>query len=56
MGFVDKWPSRIARAMVFSKSGGRETFFGQVQKIHYFWMGSCPCPNLPPRKVRGGKV
>ena len=37
-----------ARAMVFSKSGGRAAVFGRVQKIWNFWPGGCPCPNLPP--------
>jgi hypothetical protein len=39
-----------ARAIVFPKSGGWATIFGQVQNILIFWSGGCPCPNIPPPK------
>ena len=43
-----------ARAMSFSKSGGRATVFGWVHKILIFWTCGCPCLIPTLRKVRGG--
>ena len=47
-----------ARAMVFSKSGGRATICGWVHKILIFRVGGCPCPNIhlpsPAKSLSGG--
>jgi hypothetical protein len=37
-------------------AGRHATIFGRVQKIWIFWMGGCPCPNLPPPKSLWGEV
>jgi hypothetical protein len=52
----DSWVSGLqeyTRAMIFSKLGGRASFFGRVQKMKIFWRGSFLFPNIPKKFVGG---
>ena len=54
MGFVDKWPSRNARAMVFSKLGRHKFTVGSTKSRFLF--GGLPLPKStsPEKFGRGG--
>ena len=52
MGFVDKWPSRMQGEWYFRSRADKSFQLGP--EYFHFSLGSCPCLNLPPQKVRGG--
>ena len=57
MEFVEKWPSRMQECNgFFEKWAGRTKNFGRIQKISVSLWGSWPCPYLPPRKARRGRM